>query len=766
MPSVITCLFQLYVWIKSEPDFLLREDSEDVAFSKVPLCLELNLKVCGLMVPTLLDSGGEISCANEEVVKEIEKILNLGHKLSIIPVPHLKIRGVTSRASPVVYKQAILTIEGLGSIKLACVLIVKGLAKPLILGTDFLSWYPKFLSEAENYLRLMLDRKVVERATSPYVSPMCCVRKKDGTNRNVLRLYQGVKYLTTIDITNAYWQVPLAPGSKQYTGFLFRNQQYVFSVMLFGLCNNVTEFTHCLDITLGEECQQIVRAYIDDILIVSTCFDGHLRHVHIVLEKLQAAGMAVEPWKSLFCRSGVPFIRHVLSSEGIRTAPDKLLAITEFPVPRNVRQLRAFFRRTATMSLETLLAAAWFVEQQDAQRDLLQTSTLNTRERVVAKGRRALGMLGRVLNGVSCEVKEKAYGTMVRPMLEYAAAVWDPYVEVGCKNWKRCRERQQDGPSVMMKEMGWSSLKDRRKVDLLVRIYRVVNEEGGWGGLHCKLSKGVFRGRGNNREKLQRVWRRTEWGRQSMFVSSVREWNVLREELVYVRGVDVVIIEARKLCAVPQQHGIHTGGKNSHPGMEAYIGSMSYETTVAPYAEAHPMKASPNKSIIKHILTVFTEDKLTSISAAMITSPHKSWRRLSSQSGWFDLTETVVVHNCAAPRSASSRISGWQKTDVVSGRTQEVFTCTAGGHARTRHRRPAITGLVKSLSLRMAEGRPCINSRAPKVNSDVAAWGCGRRHNCTVTLWESSLRVRSQWLFVENLEVELEARRSLGDSPT
>ncbi|KAJ8890337.1 hypothetical protein PR048_009845 [Dryococelus australis] len=49
-----------------------------------------------------------------------------------------------------------------------------------------------------------------------------------------------------------------------------------------------------------------------------------------------------------------------------------------------------------------------------------------------------------------------------------------------------------------MKEVGWSSLKDRRKVEPLVRMYRLVNEEGGWGGLHCKLSKGVFRGRGNN----------------------------------------------------------------------------------------------------------------------------------------------------------------------------------------------------------------------------------------------------------------------------
>ncbi|KAJ8875944.1 hypothetical protein PR048_023852 [Dryococelus australis] len=101
--------------------------------------------------------------------------------------------------------------------------------------------------------------------------------------------------------------------------------------------------------------------------------------------------------------------------------------------------------------------------------------------RVVAKGRRALGMLGRVLNGVSCEVKKKVYGTMVQPMLEYAAAVWDPYVEVEVReleklqrkaaSWVKGKWRRQgqygeeEGnyrPSVMMKEMGWSSLKDRR----------------------------------------------------------------------------------------------------------------------------------------------------------------------------------------------------------------------------------------------------------------------------------------------------------------
>ncbi|KAJ8877680.1 hypothetical protein PR048_022135 [Dryococelus australis] len=73
----------------------------------------------------------------------------------------------------------------------------------------------------------------------------------------------------------------------------------------------------------------------------------------------------------------------------------------------------------------------------------------------------------------SCAVKEKEYGTLVRPVLEYAAAVRDPYVVVEVRELEkaqgraarwvkgRCRRQGQDDeeegnyrPSVMMKEMG------------------------------------------------------------------------------------------------------------------------------------------------------------------------------------------------------------------------------------------------------------------------------------------------------------------------
>ena len=88
-----------------------------------------------------------------------------------------------------------------------------------------------------------------------------------------------------------------------------------------------------------------------------------------------------------------------------------------------------------------------------------------------------------------------------------------------------------------MMELGWRPLKDRRRIERLVRMYKVMQNVGGWGGLLSKISKGEYKGRGNNSEKIQRVWRRTERGRQSMLVRTVREWNVLREELVTERSV-------------------------------------------------------------------------------------------------------------------------------------------------------------------------------------------------------------------------------------
>lgn len=45
------------------------------------------------------------------------------------------------------------------------------------------------------------------------------------------------------------------------------------------------------------------------------------------------------------------------------------------------------------------------------------------------KGNRVLGFLRRNLNGCSFKVRVGTYATGVRPILQYAACVWDPYLQ-------------------------------------------------------------------------------------------------------------------------------------------------------------------------------------------------------------------------------------------------------------------------------------------------------------------------------------------------
>ncbi|XP_072051514.1 uncharacterized protein [Amphiura filiformis] len=47
--------------------------------------------------------------------------------------------------------------------------------------------------------------------------------------------------------------------------------------------------------------------------------------------------------------------------------------------------------------------------------------------KTTAKANRVLGFLKRNLWHCSREIKENAYKTLVRPTLEYASSVWDPY---------------------------------------------------------------------------------------------------------------------------------------------------------------------------------------------------------------------------------------------------------------------------------------------------------------------------------------------------
>jgi len=212
----------------------------------------------------------------------------------------------------------------------------------------------------------MLKNGIIESSASPWGSPVVIVRKKDGQPRfcidfrkvnevtepdayplpqihATLDKLRGAKYLTTLNLQQGYWQVPLSPLSRAVTAFTVPGRGLMqFRVMPFGLHSAPATFQRLLDSILGPELEPHVFIYLDDIIIVSATFDDHLQHLAEVFRRLRDVRLRLNPDKCHFCRPELKYFGHIVDGRGIRTDLEKVKAMTQWPRPSNVRQIRQF----------------------------------------------------------------------------------------------------------------------------------------------------------------------------------------------------------------------------------------------------------------------------------------------------------------------------------------------------------------------------------------------------------------------------------------
>ena len=82
--------------------------------------------------------------------------------------------------------------------------------------------------------------------------------------------------------------------------------------------------------------------YLDDIIIFSDTKEEHLKRLEAVFHKLSAAGLKLKPSKCFFFREEIEYLGHVVSGKGIATNPKKVEAVTKWPTPKTVYNVRSF----------------------------------------------------------------------------------------------------------------------------------------------------------------------------------------------------------------------------------------------------------------------------------------------------------------------------------------------------------------------------------------------------------------------------------------
>ena len=225
---------------------------------------------------------------------------------------------------------------------------------------------PQMYDEVKAHIQEMLDLGALRPSNSPWASAIVLVRKKDGrlrfciylrklNNRTVKDAYSlpriesildslgGAQIFSTLDLKAGYWQVEMAEECKAYTAFTCGPLGfYECDTMPFGATNAPATFQRLMHDSLGELNMNWCIVYLDDIIIFSDTKEEHLKRLEAVFQKLCAAGLKLKPSKCFFFKEEIEYLGHVVSGKGISTNPKKIEAVSKWPTPRTVYDVRSF----------------------------------------------------------------------------------------------------------------------------------------------------------------------------------------------------------------------------------------------------------------------------------------------------------------------------------------------------------------------------------------------------------------------------------------
>ena len=112
--------------------------------------------------------------------------------------------------------------------------------------------------------------------------------------------------------------------------------------MPFWLTNAPATFQRLMESCLGELHPSWCITYLDDVIVFSWTPEEHLVRFQAVFDKLKAAGLKLKPSKSELFRKQINYLGHVVGHKGITTDPKKIEAVTEWPRPTTVTEVRSF----------------------------------------------------------------------------------------------------------------------------------------------------------------------------------------------------------------------------------------------------------------------------------------------------------------------------------------------------------------------------------------------------------------------------------------
>jgi hypothetical protein len=177
---------------------------------------------------------------------------------------------------------------------------------------------------------------------------------------------------------------------------------------------------------------------------------------------------------------------------------------------------------------------------------VLLNSKLSSGPHVAAASKKAMNMLyfiHRNLKKSTPLVRERAYTVFVQPILEYAAAAWDPYTNCGISQLEKVQRKavrivtqkfdwSRFCTDDLLQERNWLSLANRREIIRLTTLFKCRSGYPGLQDLHVHIQQPHYLStRVDHTYKIREISAKTDQFKYSFLPRTIRDWNRLPQSL-------------------------------------------------------------------------------------------------------------------------------------------------------------------------------------------------------------------------------------------